>query len=269
MITLETSIHNPAIKLYLDKGFRIYERMQDALALKRYPMIAIMQPYFLPSPSYFQLVKTVDKFIFYDDVNFRKKSWINRNYILLEGRKHLFSIPLRNASQNKLINEVDLAWCTQWKRSFLATVKHYYSTAPFFEVSFGLLSDLVSKNVTSIADLAIASVESVSSYLEFTTIFGRSSYLDPSSRAERREQRLISITKQLGYSAYANAAGGRNLYSSEQFKPHQIDLLFIESQFPEYQQFYPQFTSGLSILDLIMFNSPQHCNFLLSKYTVQ
>ena len=70
--------------------------------------VAIMQPYIFPYLGYFQLIKSVDKFIFYDDVNFIKKGWINRNKILINGKESIITFPLIKASQNKLINEIDL-----------------------------------------------------------------------------------------------------------------------------------------------------------------
>nr|WP_310590339.1 WbqC family protein [Dyadobacter sp. NIV53] len=80
--------------------------------------IAIMQPYIFPYIGYFQLINAVDKFIIYDDVNFINKGWINRNNILVSGQAHLFTIPLKDASQNKLIHEVELIGGDQWKKSF-------------------------------------------------------------------------------------------------------------------------------------------------------
>jgi hypothetical protein len=70
--------------------------------------IGIMQPYIFPYIGYFQLIKAVDKFVLYDDVNFINKGWINRNRILSNGKDLLFTIPLKDASQNKLINEIDV-----------------------------------------------------------------------------------------------------------------------------------------------------------------
>jgi hypothetical protein len=63
--------------------------------------VAIMQPYFFPYLGYFQLVQAVDHFVFYDDVMFIKKGWINRNRILMQGNEFLFTIPLEKQSQNK------------------------------------------------------------------------------------------------------------------------------------------------------------------------
>jgi NDP-sugar pyrophosphorylase family protein len=70
--------------------------------------LAIMQPYLFPYIGYFQLIHAADLFVLYDDVNFRKQSWINRNKILLNGKDYTFTIPCRGVSSNKLINAVIL-----------------------------------------------------------------------------------------------------------------------------------------------------------------
>ena len=70
--------------------------------------VAIMQPYLFPYLGYFQLINAVDAFVFYDDVNFIKRGWINRNRILVNNEDQLISIPLIKASQNKLIKDVQI-----------------------------------------------------------------------------------------------------------------------------------------------------------------
>ena len=91
-----------------------------------------MQPYFMPYIGYFQLINAVDKFIVYDDVNYINKGWINRNNILVNGKVHSFTIPLKEASQNKLINEIYLSEETKWRINFLKTLEQNYTKAPFF-----------------------------------------------------------------------------------------------------------------------------------------
>ncbi|HNY56500.1 MAG TPA: WbqC family protein, partial [Chitinophagales bacterium] len=71
--------------------------------------VAIMQPYFFPYIGYFQLINTADVFVVYDDVNYINKGWINRNNILVNGKAALITLALKNASQNKLINETELS----------------------------------------------------------------------------------------------------------------------------------------------------------------
>ncbi|MDA3872330.1 MAG: WbqC family protein, partial [Candidatus Marinimicrobia bacterium] len=85
--------------------------------------LAIMQPYFFPYIGYFQLINAVDKFVVYDDVNFIKRGWINRNYININNKKVLFTLPVKDKSQNKLINQHSYNFDDIWKNNFFKTLK--------------------------------------------------------------------------------------------------------------------------------------------------
>ena len=85
--------------------------------------IAVMQPYIFPYIGYFQLIREVDLFVSFDDVNFINKGWINRNRILVNGSPQYFTIPLEKSSQNKKINEIQLALDNKWKNKFLKTIE--------------------------------------------------------------------------------------------------------------------------------------------------
>ena len=103
--------------------------------------LAIMQPYFLPYLGYFQLMAAVDKFVIYDDVRFINRGWINRNRILVKGRDHLFTVPLRGASQNRNINEIAVVAEKSWREKLLRTFDSltvvHHGSRKFF-LSFGL-----------------------------------------------------------------------------------------------------------------------------------
>ena len=105
--------------------------------------VAIMQPYFAPYIGYFQLINEVDIFVIYDDVNFIKKGWINRNNILINGQPNLFSIPLINVSQNKKINETYISLDQKWKTEFLKRIQIAYKKAPYFEEAYVLVKKII------------------------------------------------------------------------------------------------------------------------------
>src|SRR3954471_16575208 len=94
--------------------------------------IAIMQPYFFPYIGYFQLVHTADVFVFYDDVNFINRGWINRNRILLNGKDWMFTIPCNDASQNKLIKDITVQADVKGMQKMLTTIQTAYKKAPYF-----------------------------------------------------------------------------------------------------------------------------------------
>lgn len=103
---------------------------------------AIMQPYFFPYIGYWQLISSVDNFIIYDDVNYIKKGWINRNNILIDGRPHQITLPLKKASQNKKINEIELLNDKIKKDKILPTIEKSYSKAPHFAEILPLLKSI-------------------------------------------------------------------------------------------------------------------------------
>ena len=136
--------------------------------------VAIMQPYFFPYIGYFQLINSVDKFIFYDDVNFINRGWINRNRILLNGESHFLTIQLKNASQNKLINEVEFI---DNRIKLLKTIEHAYKKAPFYHLIVPVLSDCLTIQTNKISELAQYSVIQTCKYLDIETEFELSSKL--------------------------------------------------------------------------------------------
>ena len=128
--------------------------------------IAIMQPYIFPYIGYFQLVYATDVFVFYDDVNFINRGWINRNRILLNGKEQLFTIPCKDASQNKLIKDIEVLHDPKSMQKTLATIQAAYKKAPFFADVYPLMENIFGVQYEiSISQLAIDSVISVCDYL--------------------------------------------------------------------------------------------------------
>ena len=98
--------------------------------------IGIMQPYFLPYIGYWQLLNAVDKYVIYDDVNYIKGGWINRNRILINKEPKYFNVKLNGASPNKLINEVEVSNDNIWQKKLLKTIEENYKKAPFLKKFF-------------------------------------------------------------------------------------------------------------------------------------
>lgn len=228
--------------------------------------VAIVQPYSFPYIGYFQLIKAADVFVFYDDVHFIKKGWIHRNNILVNGNSSLFTIPLVKPSQNSLINEVRLSIDDKWRSTFHKRLHHSYSKAPFFKDVMALIEPLLNNEYTKISQLAIDSIVCISDYLGLDTEFKVSSQHFNESRGMDRADRLIEITKSLGGNVYINPVGGKELYIKEYFNSKSIELKFIESEVMAYKQFENIFCGGLSIIDVLMFNSVESINKMIEQY---
>lgn len=231
--------------------------------------IAIMQPYIFPYIGYFQLINRVDKFVFYDDVHFIKKGWINRNRILVNGSDFLFTIPLQKISQNVLIKDtyINAGDYIVWKNKFLQTTEMNYKKAPYFEVAFELLKNILDIHNSTISSLAIDSIHTISKYLGIETEFVISSQSYKNINLER-QNRIIDICHQEASHNYINALGGQELYKKKDFLQQGIKLNFIQTSPIEYKQFKNEFVPWLSIIDVMMFNSPEQIRNFLDKFTL-
>ncbi|WP_242091626.1 WbqC family protein [Aestuariivivens sediminicola] len=225
--------------------------------------IAIMQPYFFPYIGYFQLINTVDEFVFYDDVNFIKKGYINRNTILVNGDCYQFTLPLKKASQNKLINETEVALFKKWADTFLKTLQFAYKNAPHFESVYSLVKDVLEDDAKTVSQIAINSVIKVCGYLELTSCFSLSSRDYSDCKTSKKADRLIAIAKEAGKYNYINPIGGQKIYTKTYFKDRGISLNFLQTDRIRYDQFQHPFVDSLSIIDVLMFNSKEQTKSLL------
>ena len=125
--------------------------------------IAIMQPYFFPYIGYWQLIHAVDKFVVYDDVNFIKGGWINRNYILLNQEKHLVTLPLSGISSFTKINEINVIDNIKLKTKLLKTIDNAYKKAPYFDCVFPMIEKIILEN-GAISTLIYDSILSLKKY---------------------------------------------------------------------------------------------------------
>ena len=224
-----------------------------------------MQPYFFPYIGYFQLIANSDVFVIYDDVNFIKKGWINRNTILVNNTPYLFSIPLQNVSQNKLINEIFISDLDKWKTDLLKTISFSYKKAPFYQDVYPLIEKIISFDELNLALYIQNSLQNLCEYLNVNTKLIMSSEIVKNNDL-RGENKIIDICLQLGANQYINAIGGIELYTQENFQVKNIDLKFIKSENIIYKQFKNEFKPWLSIIDVIMFNSVEDTKMLLNKF---
>jgi hypothetical protein len=224
--------------------------------------VAIMQPYFLPYIGYWQLIKAVDKYVIYDDVNYIKRGWINRNNILMGGEKKLFTITLNGSSQNKLINEIEIS---DDFRKFMKTIQQHYIRAPYYGDILPLIEKIVSFETRCLSVFITNSIKSILSYLSVDTEILISSQLVKDCSLNGKDK-IINICKNLGADSYYNAIGGQEMYNKDECANHGIDLRFLKTKIVSYKQFKNEFVPSLSILDVLMFNSVGEINIMLDSF---
>jgi hypothetical protein len=227
--------------------------------------VAVMQPYFFPYAGYFQLLSAADKFILLNDVNFIKRGWINRNYILVNNCRSLFTIPVKKSSQNTLIKDIMIFYETDWDKKLLTTIKRSYKKAPNFKEVFEILSKILSCKEKYLYDLILQSLSETTRYLGIRTEISESSdnYLNSDLKGE---ERLIDICLKEKAEQYINPSGGVELYSKDNFNRRGIKLNFLKSKEFIYRQFDNKFESSLSMIDIMMFNPKEKILEFLNEY---
>ena len=224
--------------------------------------LAIMQPYLFPYIGYWQLINTVDTFVIYDDVNFIKQGYINKNYILSDAQSKSFSLELIGASSNKLINEIQVG---RNRDKLLKTLNQNYIKAPYFNIVFPILENILTSKEKNLAKFIGYSLEKISHFLEIDTVFIYSSEIQKNNDLKGQDK-IIDINKILNSSKYINAIGGQNLYETKVFKKENLELNFLDTEIIEYKQFKNEFVPLLSIIDVIMFNSKDEIKGMLERF---
>lgn len=226
-----------------------------------------MQPYFVPYIGYWQLLNAVDKYVIYDDVNYINRGWINRNRILMNGHAKYFNIPLRGASQNKLINEIEVDNDNALINKNLKRMEGAYRRAPYYCEVMPLFEKILKCGEEKVSSYLVRSFEIICGYLNITTDLICSSSLDKDCSLKGKDK-ILSICKLLKSTEYYNAIGGKELYSFEEFRSHGIELKFLKPDSIVYQQFSDEFQANLSIIDVMMFNSKEQIKEILEKFTL-
>ncbi|MFZ6672508.1 WbqC family protein [Undibacterium sp. Xuan67W] len=223
--------------------------------------IAIMQPYLFPYIGYFQLIDAVDVFVIYDDVNYIKGGWINRNFILNQSKSLRITLPLDEQSPNKLINQISIK---DHSNKLLETIRHSYAKAPCFHEASPLIQRILMNSENNLAQFLTHQLKEVIDYLGIKIDWRISSSINKDNTLHGQEK-VIAICEELGATHYINAIGGKELYDHESFEKRGIELSFIQSEPITYTQF-TDFVPNLSIIDVLMFNTPSQISKLIKNY---
>lgn len=233
--------------------------------------VGIMQPYFFPYLGYFSLIKAVDKFILLEDVQFIRHGWIERNRVLKSsGGWQYISVPLKKHGQKTLIKDIRISYDTEWKKRIISQLS-YYKRAPYFKDVMGVINNLFEENYNSITEQNNMALKTVLNYLNINTpieIFDSSkTLLEPVLQAD---EWALNICKAIGgVEEYWNPPGGISFFNKDKYEKENIKLRFHSVIIEPYNQYDTTFEEALSILDVMMFNSPEKINKMLERYTVK
>lgn len=224
-----------------------------------------MQPYLFPYLGYFQLIHASDAFIGYGHVQYIKKGWFNRNRILLNGEPFLFSFSLKNDEHQK--QAVDRFYSQKFeeeKKWFLRTIENAYRRAPYFENVYGLIQEILGFSNNNLVKFNWNSIVKLCGYAGIDTEMTLHKSIEVDNFD--KQQRVLKFCEIKNADNYINPIGGINLYSKQYFSDNRVALKFLKSKLPAYNQFSKEFIAGLSIIDVLMFNSKEEVKKMLDEY---
>lgn len=230
-----------------------------------------MQPYFLPYLGYFSLIKHTDRFILLDAVQYKRHGWIDRNRVLKqqEGWQYV-SVPLiKDAGSRRPIQEMKVNHAQPWQRKILSQIEHYKAISPYYANVRAVLSEAFALGGTTISDVNQAALESVCRYLGLECNFLVFSRMDLSIEQPREpDDWALNICRSIGgVDEYWNPPGGATFFSRAKYDEAGIKLQFLTSDLPQYDQ-KRAFEPGLSIIDVLMFNSVDETRRMLDSYAL-
>jgi hypothetical protein len=225
----------------------------------------ILQPNYIPWRGYFHQILLADVFVFYDDVQYDKHGWRNRNRVKTPNGPQWLTIPVKSSGvvkNNIPIKDVKIDWTKDWSRKHWATINQAYGKAPFFKQYREELNFYYQKKYDRLADLTIALTIHLSRLLgNRKTQFLRSS--DMEGIQGIKTERLLQILQRLGADHYISGPSAGDYLDDSLLKDNGIKLEYMQYNYREYPQLYPPFDGQVSILDLIFMTGDEAKQYIL------
>jgi hypothetical protein len=212
--------------------------------------VAILQSNYIPWKGYFDLINQVDEFILFDEVQYTKNDWRNRNLIKTPRGLQWLSIPVKHTGlQTQRICDTEVA-DSRWAKKHWHSLLHYYSKAPFFKQYSEYFKALyLTQTPPSLSQINYQFISTINSILNIKTRLSCSSdyTLIPGKTA-----RLVKLCQDSLAQEYISGPAAKNYIEADLFKAANIKLSWMDyADYPDYPQLHPPFQHNVSILDLL------------------
>ena len=228
--------------------------------------VVILQPSYIPWRGYFDQIRRADVFVFYDDVQYDKHGWRNRNQIKTTQGKQWITIPVHSKGVTDGINikDVRIDWSKSWRKKHLNALTFAYSKAPFFESYQPWLESVYNREDEFLADFTISTTVELARMLGITdTRFMRSSEL-PDLRGDKTD-RVIDVLERVGATHYICGPSASSYMEPEKFDEAGIPFEYMEYNYPEYPQLHPPYDPFVTILDLLFMVGENALSYIVNQ----
>jgi hypothetical protein len=227
----------------------------------------ILQPSYIPWRGYFHQIYKADTFVFYDDVQFDKNGWRNRNLIKTSQGTQWLTIPVRTkgaVSCGLPINKIPIAWDKPWNLHHWRGIQLAYKKAPFFDSYVNFFERMYSTESKLLSDFTIQTTIEISRMLGIQhTRFLKSS--DIQGITGEKTDRLIQLLKTIGADHYISGPAAKDYLEEEKFESAGIKLEYMLYNYSDYPQLYPPFENKVSIIDLIFMTGADALNYIIGE----
>lgn len=226
----------------------------------------VLQPSYIPWRGHFHQMALADLFVFYDDVQYDKHGWRNRNRIKTHQGSRWLTIPVLHqgvVSQHIPINQIEIDWRQAWNRKHWATLQQAYGKAPYFRKYAPLLEEFYNRHDSLLADFTIDLTLALCAELGITqTRFIRSSTLGAGGS---ETERLLQILTRLEVTHYISGPSAKAYLEEDRLNAAGISVTYMSYDYPEYPQLYPPFDPQVSILDLLFMAGPDALGYIVAE----
>lgn len=213
--------------------------------------VAILQPNYLPWKGVFDLINRVDYFVFFDDVQYTKKDWRNRNRFKTHSGVKWLSVPVLTPRRDLLIKDVLIENKSRWAEKHHKTLCLEYAKAAHFSETRFLIDRIFEPEWSSLCDLNIFSTKIISEYLGIEVEWICSSDLGISGAKDG--ERILRICEHLGCDEFINGPSAKSFTNEQLFSSAGVDVSYMDYCYPEYEQLHGDFVHEVSVLD-VLFN---------------
>jgi hypothetical protein len=225
--------------------------------------VAISQPGYLPYPGFFDKILRSDLFVFLDSVQYARRGWDNRNRIKTDRGPMWLTVPVK-AKGNYLakLSEIEIESGQNWIRKHLLNLETYYRRAPYYQEVYSLIEQTLAEGHRLLIDLNISIIRRFCSYMGLASSFEIASRLDAAGKGS---DLILEICRSTGCTDYLSGVFGREYLDEESFREAGINIIYQEFTPPVYPQFYGDFISSLSIVDLLFHCGPSSAGVIQHK----
>lgn len=210
--------------------------------------IAILQSNYIPWKGYFSIIKEVDAFVIYDEVQFTKNDWRNRNKIKTPHGLQWLTIPVKQKTLHQKIYETEVV-DQIWKRKHLNSLRLNYSKAACYNNSISKVEELFSFESNLLTEVNVHFLNGICKLLNINTPIIDSRELN---LVGDKNEKLIDACNKMGATSYLSGASAKEYINLDAFKANGIEVEWMDySKYKDYPQLFPPFEHGVSILDMI------------------